>query len=299
MTNIRIGTASWTDPTLIEAGTFYPSRKMSAEARLRFYARHFDMVEVDSSYYAIPSENGVGLQALRTPDDFIFHYKAYGSLTQHPVDPKKLPKAVKDLMPEELLSKRRLSNRELPDDAWELCVQMFTSALRPVYSAGKLGVVLLQFPPFFVRSDRNMEYILRVAGMLGDYRGAVEFRHPSWVAGEGATEETYSFLRENGLAYVAVDEPQFENGTTMPPVIAATTDIAYVRMHGRNTDNWFRKGLSTAERYMYLYSDAELREWAPKVRQLSQQAKETHVLFNNCYADYAVQNARRFSALLD
>lgn len=298
MSEVHVGTCSWTDPTLITAGTFYPKKNMSAEERLKFYTQNFDVVEVDSTFYAIPSEKVVGLHTERTPDDFTLHYKAFGLLTQHPIDPKRLPKNINAMLPEGALKKQRLNFNEIPSEAKDMAFQMFESTLCPADSAGKLGVLVFQYPPYFTCRDSNKEYILQCKDKFPQYELAVEFRHPSWLT-EEQQEETFKFLENSGLIYISVDEPQFEGAKTVPPVTKATADIAYVRMHGRNRENWFRRGIPTVERYAYEYSDEELGEWLTKIRELMFEAKQTFVMFNNCFGDYAVRNARRMMQLLE
>ncbi len=296
MGEIRIGTCSWTDPTLLESAEFYPQKGMNAEARLRYYAEHFNTVEVDSTFYALPSEKVVGLQTVRTPDDFILNYKAFGLLTQHSIDPKRLPKAVKELLPEELLSKRSLKYQETPNEAKVMAFRMMESALRPADSAGKLGMVLFQYPPYFVHKEQNKQYILECKKRLPQYRLAIEFRHVSWVD-ESNLDDTLSFLADHNLAYVCVDEPQFPS--TIPPIAFATANNAYLRFHGRNKDNWYRKGIKVAERFAYSYSDRELKEWIPKIRCLQKETAKTFLMFNNCYGVWAIRNAKRLATMLD
>ena len=133
---------------------------------------------------------------------------------------------------------------------------------------------------------------------LRDFRIAVELRHKSWFEGSNA-EETLSFLEQRSLPFVCVDMPQgFDS--SLPPVAAATAkDLAMVRFHGRDRQQWKKKEATAAERFKYDYSDEELSEWTPKVADLSEQARETHVLMNNCYRDYAVKSARQFATLLE
>lgn len=152
----RIGTASWTDPTLLKAG-FYPSKAKTAEARLRFYAERFDTVEVDSSYYALPNERNAALWAERTPDDFLFNIKAFALLTQHAAATRALPQAIRNLLTEEALGEPQL--RRPPANVVKLSFEMFRSALKPLHDAGKLGCVLLQFPPWFTACKNNQEYV--------------------------------------------------------------------------------------------------------------------------------------------
>ncbi len=297
MSRMRVGTCSWTDPTLTESALFYPALKMTAEDRLKFYASNFDTVEVDSTFYALPSEKVVGLQTQRTPDDFTLHYKAFGLLTQHMIDPRRLPKVIKEMLPSGMEKASRLRYRQVPEQAREMAWQMFDSALLPAESAGKLGVVLFQFPPYLIFSRSNQDYILECKARLKHYRLAIEFRHSSWLAEENRAE-TESFLKSNKLIYVCVDEPQFAGGTTVPPIVFASSDIAYVRFHGRNTSNWYKKGITVAERYAYDYTDDELADWAQKLEKISPFTNETYVMFNNCFRNYAVKNARRLVEMI-
>lgn len=294
---IHVGTCSWTDPTLINTTDFYPKVKMSAEERLRFYAARFDTVEVDSTFYALPAERMVQLQVERTPADFTLHYKAYGLMTQHPIDPARLPRAVKDILGPQIMGRRRLSYKEMPQDARALAFRMFHSALRPAHEAGKLGVVLFQFPPFFTFGTKNFDYILAVSEEMVPYRLAVEFRHGSWTK-EDNLEQTLEFLRTNDLVYVSVDEPQFETGSTVPPLARATSDLAYVRFHGRNRESWYKKGITAAERFAYSYTDDELTDWIPKLRRLEAETQGTYAMLNNCYQDFAVKNGAHLIEML-
>ena len=184
----------------------------------------------------------------------------------------------------------------LPADAVDRAWEHFADALLPLHSAGKLGAVFFQFPEYFTNRRDNRAYLDELAERLPEYQVAVEFRHKSWLEGDSAAK-TFGQLERLGLAYVAVDEPQ-GFASSVPPVVTATADLAVVRMHGHNAENWKRKGITAAERFKYLYSDDELSEWVPKVKQVAEQARETHVLFNNCYRDYGVRNAQDMIRLL-
>jgi len=295
---ILIGTASWTDPTLVKEGNFYPPDAKSAEARLRFYAEQFPIVEVDSTYYFPPSEKNSVLWIERTPKDFTFNVKAYSLLTNHPTKRESLYKDLLSEVPEEVAAKPNLYRAQLPDAVVDEVWQRFHDALMPLHSAGKLGAVLFQFPQWFVIGRRNKDYILESAERLKDFRIAVEFRHKSWLEERNA-EETLSFLEEHDLPFVAVDMPQgFDS--SVPPIAAATAkDLAMVRFHGRDPEVWAKRNVSASERFRYDYSKAELQEWVPKIREVSEQARETHVLMNNCYRDYAVNSARQLGDLLE
>lgn len=296
MGRVLVGTASWTDRTLLASG-FYPRSVKSAEDRLRFYAEHFPVVEVDSTYYFPPSTRNAALWAERTPDHFTFHVKAYSLLTQHPTRPASLDRDLRDAVPEEHREKRFLYASHLPQDAVDEVWKRFADALMPLHSSGKLGVVHFQFPEWFLPGRRSREHILQCAERLPDYRIAVEFRNAAWM--EGAHREaTLAFLRAHELPYTSVDMPQGFR-SSLPPVAEATSPrIAYVRFHGRNVESWKAKTETATPRFAYLYSEDELREWVPRIAGLSAEAREVHVLMNNCYRDYAVINARQLAALL-
>ncbi len=298
MGKVLVGTASWTDPTLVKEGHFYPPDVRTAEARLQYYASRFPIVEVDSTYYFPPSERNSVLWIDRTPKDFTFNIKAYSLLTNHPTKRGSLYKELAAQLPEELADVSRIYRDKLPeaivDEVWE----RFHDALMPLHSAGKLGAVLFQFPQWFVIGRKNKDYIAECADRLKDFRIAVEFRHKSWLE-ERNREETLGFLEDHDLPLVCVDMPQgFDS--SMPRLAAATAkDLSMVRFHGRDPEVWAKKNVSASERFRYEYSQEELMEWVGPIRELSAQTRETHVLMNNCYRDYAVNNARDLSGMLD
>ena len=288
MGDILIGTASWTDKSLLGSG-WYPKGVDSAEERLRYYATHFPLVEVDSTYYFPPSEKNSELWVERTPKDFVFNIKAFSLLTQHPTKAEALykdldkPEGKKSLYPKDLEPK-------IVDEVWD----RFLSALEPLFKAGKLGAILFQYPPWFTIARKNKDYVLECARRAAPMPIAVEFRNQTWMT-EDNREEALGFLEGHGLPYVCVDMPQgFKS--SIPPVVAATSDLAMIRFHGHNDAEW--ESGSVQRRFKYLYSREELKEWAPKVQELSDSAKQTHVLMNNCYRDYAQQNARELADLL-
>ena len=294
---IEIGTCSWTDPTLTDNTSFYPSTDMSAEERLGFYAEHFPVVEVDSTYYGPPSERVAGLWVERTPDHFTFDIKAFRLLTQHPTPPKSLWKDVREKLPEEMKEKRNVYMRDLPRDLQQEAAQAFREALMPLHSAGKLGVILFQFPPYVYPTRGSFGYMKWVAAQLEDFQLAIEFRNGRWLDEEHMTD-TLDFLERHSLAYVCVDEPQgFKS--SVPPVVAVTAPVAEVRFHGRNAENWEKKGISAAERFKYDYSKDELEEWVPRIESMAEGADSVHALMNNCYSDYGIRSARGLGELLD
>lgn len=291
---IRVGTASWTDRTLLASG-WYPADADSPEERLRHYASVFPIVEVDSTYYGLPSERNSALWVERTPPEFTFHVKAFSLMTGHPTRVRGLPKAIREELEQE---KDRLYAKDLPPDAIERVWEMFRAALMPLHSAGKLGVVMLQYPEWFVPSKRSREEILRARERLPDYDVAVELRQAKWFESEADAKKTLDFLRAEKIPFVCVDMPQGFS-SSVPPIAEATSDrYALVRFHGRREETWGKRGVPVLERFRYDYSDDELREWVPKVRSLAEQARETHALFNNCYRDSAVNDAADFAQLV-
>ena len=292
MGKTRVGTASWTDKTLIKSGTFYPKQVSNAEGRLRFYAEHFDTVEVDSTYYVLPSERNAVLWASRTPPEFIFHIKAYSMLTGHPTLVKSIPKVLRQGLPKEILEKALA--KEFPEEIVDAAFEMFQTALKPLKEAGKLGCLLFQFPPWFVPSARAYAWIELVREKLSDHHLAVEFRNWKWIAAREG-QESLKFLKDLAISYVVIDAPWIK-GWEGP--LSVTADIAYIRFHGRNLENWFKKGVATVERYRYLYKEEELKRWADKIKKASWQAGQTFAMFNNCYENYGIKNAKMLKGLL-
>jgi uncharacterized protein YecE (DUF72 family) len=292
MGEIRVGTAGWTDKSLTESG-WYPADARTPEKRLRYYAGQFPLVEVDSAYYALPAEQTARAWAERTPDGFIFNVKAFSLFTQHPTPVKALPKDLREAAEKAARGKERVYLKDvdakLADEAWD----RFLSALEPLTSAGKLGAILLQFPPWFPVGRANKDYILACAERVAPRRVCVEFRNHTWMTKENQ-EETLTFLAGHNLPYVCVDMPQgYPN--SIPPVVAATAGLAVIRLHG-HSDKWEAK--TVQERFHYRYDDQELKQWAGQAEKLSKDADETHVIFNNCYSNYAHVNAKQLEGLL-
>ena len=287
-----VGTCSWADKTLVDSG-WYPATAKTPEDRLRFYAQQFPIVEVDATYYALPSERNAALWVDRTPDDFVFDIKSYALFTHHPAALRSLPKDLREALPSALQEKRNLYYRDAPPDLRDELWARFNSALLPLDSAGKLGTVLFQFPPWFLPGRDSSDYILEAKERLGQYTIAVEFRNNLWLS-QRNQERTLKLLADNAISYVCVDEPQGFRSSVLS-VVVATAPVALVRMHGRNHETWEKKGIGAAERFDYLYSEEELEEWLPRVRQLAEGAREVHVLMNNCHNDFAVRNARQLA----
>ncbi len=296
---IRIGTASWTDPTMTAAGVFYPAGADSAEERLQYYASRFPVVEVDATYYALPVRRTSELWVERTPPDFTFDIKAHALMTGQPTETKRLPKAIREALPPEAQEKARIYAKDLPDAVRDEVWRAFAEALEPLKEAGQLGSILLQYPRWFFTSSENRDEIegaverLRAVGL----EGAVEFRNGTWF-NEKNIDRTLRFLGDRRIPLVMVDGPQgFKS--SVPPLVANTSpELALIRFHGRRTETWEKQGIKTVERFRYLYDRGELEDWAPKVREASTQSKEMHVLFNNCYANYGATNAIELAQML-
>ena len=283
LTPIRIGTCSWADEALSKY--FYPP-KLPAKERLAYYAEHFDTVEVDSTYYRLPGEEMVQGWADRTPDEFTMHVKAFGLMTRHPVKLEVLPEDLRDVMPADERGRVERPPRELRGEVF----RRFLAALEPLRATGKLGGILFQFPSYVVYKDRSLEYLQWAREQLGGDEMLVEFRHRSWLDDENRAE-TLSFLEDIGAAYVTVDAPKSDSAKNLIPTVpAVTSGTAYVRFHGRNLATWNKRGGSAAERFDYLYSDEELEEWVPTLKELASQSEKAFAFFNNNSSSEDPQN---------
>jgi uncharacterized protein YecE (DUF72 family) len=295
---VRIGTASWTDPTLVKSGRFYPPGTNTAEARLRYYASQFPIVEVDSSYYFIPRQEQAGVWVDRTPPDFVFNVKAFSLLTGHPTRRNAIPEDLQDEIDPKYREAQRVYRGHLSSSAVDELWRRFHEALLPLDSAGKLGAVLMQYPEWFTPKHANREELRALHQRLPGYQVCVEFRNRAWLDEAADRERTLKLLAEEGLPLVCVDMPQGFR-SSMPPLAEVTApDLAVVRFHGRDREAWQYKGPTATPRFRYLYKERELREWVPRIEHLAEGAHNVHVLLNNCYEDYAVRNARDLARLL-
>jgi uncharacterized protein YecE (DUF72 family) len=297
MTNILVGTASWSDKSLLDSGLFYPKHAGTPEARLRYYASQFSLVEVDSSYYAIPTPQVAQQWAERTPDSFVFDIKAFRLFTQHQTSPAVLHKDIREALGHSV-SEKNLYYADFPPEILDELWRRFRLALEPLDRAGKLRAVLFQFPPWFMCRRANFQHIERCAKMLEGYHVAVEFRNRTWLD-EAHRHDVIAFERDLGVTHVVVDEPQ-GFASSVPAVWEATSPkLAIFRLHGRNLRTWEKKGLAaSSERFDYEYSVDELREFVAPVQRLSSLAGETHVIFNVNLRDQGIRGARAFSQLL-
>lgn len=297
---IRVGICAWADEALIESGAFYPNKSMSAEARLRFYARYFDTVEVNSSFYAIPDARHVRRWAERTPAGFVFHVKAYAPMTGHHPRRETLPDEVRAMLPDRVPRTHRgeVMATSLPRAAMETITRQFRAALAPLADEGKLGYVLFQFAPWVRFGRERLDVLAALPASFPGWRLAVEFRDRSWFPDHA--RETLAVLRAAGLAHVIVDGPRVAHA--MPRVVARTAPLSVFRLHGRNAEGWIRqvRGEEPAvrEKYDYLYTEPELRTLVPEIEAIAREADDVVVSFNNNNRDYPVRNALLMKRLL-
>ncbi|NJP34346.1 DUF72 domain-containing protein [Micromonospora thermarum] len=284
---IKVGTASWADQMLLKSG-WYPRSASTPAARLAHYAGRFPLVEVDTSYYAVPAPETTHGWAAATPAGFTFDVKAFRLFTGHPTPVDALPA---DLRPAD--GPTRVRRRDLAPEAYDELWRRFRAALDPLAAAGRLGAVLLQFPPWLARGDAARRRIVELAGRCRPWPVAVELRHGSWFDGAAALD-TLAFLREHDLAHVTVDMPQ-GHPSSVPPIPVATADLAVVRFHGHGTA-W--ESGDKQEKFRYAYGERELRHWAELLAELAGQCVELHALFNNCCGDQAQRDAARLADLL-
>lgn len=294
---VLVGTAGWTDPSLTARGIFYPVGTDSPEERLRHYASRFPIVEIDSPYYALPSRRAAELWAERTPSEFTFDVKANALMTGHPSEVRRLPKELRSALPKALAQKERIYGKDLPPELYDAVWTWFVDALQPLHAAGKLGAVLLQYPRWFLPGRGSAAELLDAKRRLGEYTGAIEFRNRRWLV-DRIARRTLEYLGEHDLPLVAVDAPA-GMASSMPRLVAATSPrLAVVRMHGRRAEMWEKSNASVADRYRYLYDRSELESWVPEILELARQARQVHVIQNNCYANYGTTNALELTQLL-
>ncbi|HEY1597834.1 MAG TPA: DUF72 domain-containing protein [Thermoleophilaceae bacterium] len=286
---ILVGTSSWADPGFVE--DWYP-QGLPAKDRLPFYAERFRAVEVNSSFYAVPERETVGRWVRVTPDEFVFDVKLHRLLSRHAAQIKELPPEIRD----GVLTNPRGRVLLTPELELEMVARV-KHACEPLATAGKLGAFLLQLTPAFSPRDHELAELDPIIEGLAPHRVAVEFRHRGWVR-DKRVEETLGYLSERRAAFVCVDAPPADEVPIMPPIDAVTRDdLAYMRLHGRNTEGYLH-GKSVAERFAWRYSDEELEEVGTRVRGLAEQAGEVHTLFNNNRGDDAPTSAQRFMSLL-
>ena len=287
---ILVGTASWSDPGFVER--WYP-KGMPAGERLGWYAQHFDMVEVNSTFYAVPDVRMVERWSKNTPDNFVFDVKLHQLLSRHSAQAK--------LLPPEL--QRRAETDEkgrviLTPEIEEAVAQTFLSSLEPLRRAEKLGALLLQLSPAFSPRKHHLDELEQLLQVTRDYQIVIEFRNRNWVIDEQLAK-TLDFLRQHKAAFVNVDAPAAEHFTIIPSELdeVTTPEVAYLRLHGRNAKGYLT-GKTVATRFDYNYSDEEIDEIAERSKKLARDTREVHVVFNNNALDYAPRAATKLRAAL-
>jgi uncharacterized protein YecE (DUF72 family) len=294
--DILVGSASWTDKTLIECGRFYPKEAKTAEARLRWYATQFPMVEVDSSYYGIPAPQNAQLWAERTPERFVFNVKAFRLFTGHSAQPMVLHKDIQLALGPK--APRSIYLAKLPHEIQDELWRRFIEALAPLRAAGKLGAVHFQFSPGILRDREGIAFVEHCVQKMPGHLLSCEFRNRTWFEGSHA-ERTLAMQTQLGLVHTVVDSPQgFAN--CVPCVWAVTNPkLALVRLHGRNAQTWnLTNAPSSSARFNYWYSRDELAAMVPEVEHLATLAQSVHVVFNTNYEDQGQVNARLMRELL-
>ncbi|MGZ5020131.1 MAG: DUF72 domain-containing protein [Chthoniobacterales bacterium] len=287
---ILVGTASWSDPGFVER--WYP-KKMPAAERLPFYAQHFEMVEVNSTFYSVPDPRMVERWARSTPNEFIFDVKLHQLLSRHATVAKLLPPNLQRRAETDAKGKVKLT-----PELEEAMVKEILKSLAILQVAKKLGVLLLQLSPAFSPRKHSLGELESLLELLRDYRVAIELRNRNWAEGDQLAE-TIEFFRRHSATLVSVDAPAKNHFTIMPTELDEITDprTAYLRLHGRDA-RAYTTGKTVAERFNYNYSDAEIDEVADRSRKLAKEAKEVHVVFNNNALDYAPHAALRLRKAL-
>lgn len=269
MGRLLIGTSSWSDQ-----GPFYPAGVKQAQ-QLPFYASHFPVVEVNTSYYHVPRRSMVEGWVERTPPGFVFDVKPPRELTSTPDEP----------------------GGDAPEPDADLA-QRFLDAIQPLVEANKLGAITFQFPPSYRNVEEHRDYLRVLPELFPDIALAVEFRRRDWLDEEHASE-TLALLAEAGLSYTMADEPQVGTGS-VPPVYGVTNrKLAIIRFHGRNTRTWYSFGSGSEGRFDWDYSHEELAEWIPNLERATDEADEVHLFFNTNRGDgQGVRNAKMLMEML-
>jgi uncharacterized protein YecE (DUF72 family) len=288
--NILIGTASWTDPGFVER--WYP-KKMAAHERLAWYAQHFKMVEVNSTFYSVPDARTVERWCATTPDNFTFDVKLHQLFSFHSTQRKLLPPELQRIAETDAKGKVNTSP-ELRDELLE----SFLQPMSILQSAGKLGVFLLQLSPAFSPRKHELFELQPLIEKLADYSLAIEFRNRNWAVGD-QRGSTMDFLRKHRVAFVNLDAPAADHFSIMPSDLNEVTnpEFSYLRLHGRDAKAYLT-GKTVAARFNYDYSDEEIDELAERSRTLARDVRDVHVVFNNNNLDYAPRAATRLRAVL-
>ena len=254
---IYLGTSGFKFPDW--KGPFYPT-DLNDKDWLKYYAEKFNALEVNSTYYRLLHPATFFHMSNKVPEGFLFTVKAYRTMTH-----------------------------EIGEET-EKDFQTFLGSLQPLIEANKFGALLAQFPYSFGNEPKNLDYIAKFHERTAGLPLVVEFRNRRWL-----DEPTFNWLKEHNVGFCGVDEPQFSN--LMPPVVWATSNLGYIRFHGRNYKEWWSG--EKDRRYDYLYTEEELKSWVPKIEQLAQKTDVTFVFMNNCYQAKAAINASQLQGLLE
>jgi uncharacterized protein YecE (DUF72 family) len=287
---ILVGTASWSDPGFVER--WYP-KKMPAGERLGWYAQHFEMVEVNSTFYSVPEPRMVERWCAATPNEFTFDVKLHQLFSFHSTPAK--------LLPPDLQRCAETDARGNVKSTPHLREAMLKSFLRPmsiIRNAGKLGVLLLQLSPAFSPRKHQLKELEPLIDMLSGYELAIEFRNRNLAIGD-QLQLTIHFVREHRAIFVNVDAPASDHFTVMPYDVDEVTNpkTAYLRLHGRNAKAYIT-GKTVAARFDYDYKDKEIADVAVRSKKLAREARDVHVIFNNNNLDYAPRAALRLRKAL-
>ncbi|MDO9507808.1 MAG: DUF72 domain-containing protein [Thermovirgaceae bacterium] len=292
MKDFRVGTCSWTDRSLLSSG-WYPDRARDVPAKLRHYSGFFDTVEIDSTFYAIPDETDFFQWASRTPPGFLFNVKAFGLFTFHALPVSALPGSIR---PKDAPRGSRIRIWEIPKENRVALWDVFISRVMVLHRMDRLGYLLFQFPPWVTFSEKNLNWFRRIGSLGAPLRIALEVRHGSWLE-DGNRGPFLDMLRDQNMAYTAVDEPKLD--WTVPPEWNITATWGTVlRFHGRNAPAWGRRNATVAERFNYLYDIDELRAFSGLAKKMADDIGRVFLMFNNCFRDNAVRNALQMRALL-
>ena len=287
---ILVGTASWSDPGFVER--WYP-KKMPAGERLGWYAQHFELVEVNSTFYSVPEPRMVERWCGVTPNDFTLNLKLHQLFSFHSTPAKLLPP---DL--QRRASTDAKGNAKPTAELQQAVLKIFLQSVSIIRSAGKLGILLLQLSPAFSPRKHRLAELEPLIEMLAGYELAIEFRNRNWAVGD-QLEATIEFLREHRVIFVNVDTPASDHFTIMPSDVNEVTNssAAYLRLHGRDAKA-YTTGKTVAARFDYDHSEQEIAEVAERSKHLAERTRELHVIFNNNNLDYAPRAALRLRKAL-
>ena len=276
---ILVGTASWSDPGFVER--WYP-KGMKPGDRLGWYAQHFEMVEVNSTFYAVPEPRMVERWSAVTPNDFVFDIKLHQLLSRHTAQAKLLPPALQRRAKTDEKGRVKLTAK-IEEDV----TRVFLASIEPLRRDGKLGALLLQLSPGFSPRKHQLNELNQLIDATRSYRLAIELRNRNWVVGEQLAE-TLEFFKQHEIAFVNVDAPNADHFTIIPSELDEVTSskLAYLRLHGRDAQAYLT-GKTVGTRFNYDYSGDEVKDVAKRSRKLGKQAEEVHVIFNNNALDYA------------